>query len=37
MMKRTSLFFLGALAGAVTAVVIVQPRILINATANAAS
>ena len=36
-MKRTSLFFLGALAGAVTAVVIVQPRILINATANAAS
>jgi carboxyl-terminal processing protease len=36
MMKRTSLFFLGALAGAVTAVVIVQPRILINATANAA-
>jgi carboxyl-terminal processing protease len=37
MMKRTSLFFLGALAGAATAVVIVQPRILINATANAAS
>jgi carboxyl-terminal processing protease len=37
MMKRTSLFFLGALAGAVTAVVIVQPRILINATANAAT
>ncbi len=36
-MKRTSLFFLGALAGAATAVVIVQPRILINATANAAS
>ena len=36
-MKRASLFFLGALAGAVTAVVIVQPRILINATANAAS
>jgi carboxyl-terminal processing protease len=37
MMKKTSLFFLGAMAGAVTAVFIVQPRILINATANAAS
>ena len=36
-MKKTSLFFLGAMAGAVTAVFIVQPRILINATANAAS
>jgi carboxyl-terminal processing protease len=37
MMKKTSLFFVGMLAGAVTAVAIVQPRILINATANAAS
>jgi carboxyl-terminal processing protease len=37
MMKKTSLFFVGVLAGAVTAVAIVQPRILINATANAAS
>jgi carboxyl-terminal processing protease len=37
MMKRASLFFLGALAGALTAVVVVQPRILLNATANAAS
>jgi carboxyl-terminal processing protease len=37
MMKRASLFFLGALAGALTAVVVVQPRILLNATANAAA
>jgi carboxyl-terminal processing protease len=37
MMKKTSLFFLGAMAGAVSAVVIVQPRILLNATANAAT
>jgi carboxyl-terminal processing protease len=37
MMKRTSLFFLGVLAGAVIAVVAVQPRILLNATAKAAS
>ena len=36
-MKKTSLFFLGVMAGAVIAVVVVQPRILINATANAAS
>ncbi|MEX0589510.1 MAG: S41 family peptidase [Xanthobacteraceae bacterium] len=37
MMKRFSLFFLGAAAGALIAVVTIQPRILINATANAAS
>jgi carboxyl-terminal processing protease len=37
MMKKTSLFFLGALAGAVSAIAIAQPRILLNATANAAS
>jgi carboxyl-terminal processing protease len=37
MMKKTSLFFLGAMAGAVSAIVIVQPRILLNATANAAT
>src|SRR5690606_9852040 len=37
MMKKTSLFFLGALAGAAAAVVVVQPRILLNATANAAT
>jgi carboxyl-terminal processing protease len=37
MMKKTSLFFLGAMAGAVSAIVIAQPRILLNATANAAS
>jgi carboxyl-terminal processing protease len=37
MMKRFSLFFLGAAAGALVAVVTIQPRILINATANAAS
>ena len=36
MMKRFSLFFLGAAAGALVAIVTVQPRILINATANAA-
>ena len=35
-MKRFSLFFLGAAAGALVAIVTVQPRILINATANAA-
>ncbi len=37
MMKRFSLFFLGAAAGALIAVVAIQPRILINATANAAA
>jgi carboxyl-terminal processing protease len=37
MMKKTSLFFLGAMAGAVFAIAIAQPRILLNATANAAS
>jgi carboxyl-terminal processing protease len=37
MMKRFSLFFLGAAAGALVAVVAIQPRILINATANAAA
>jgi carboxyl-terminal processing protease len=37
MMKRFSLFFLGAALGALAAVVIIQPRILINATANAAA
>jgi carboxyl-terminal processing protease len=37
MMKRFSLFILGAMAGALVAVVAVQPRILINATANAAA
>jgi carboxyl-terminal processing protease len=37
MMKKTSLFLVGALAGAVAAVALTQPRILINATANAAS
>src|SRR5690606_39896732 len=37
MMKKTSLFLIGALAGAVAAVALTQPRILINATANAAS
>jgi carboxyl-terminal processing protease len=37
MMKKTSLFFLGAMAGAVSAIAIAQPRILLNATANAAS
>ena len=36
-MKKTSLFFLGAMAGAVSAIMIAQPRILLNATANAAS
>jgi carboxyl-terminal processing protease len=37
MMKKTSLFFLGAMAGAVAAIAIAQPRILLNATANAAT
>ncbi|MCC6949499.1 MAG: S41 family peptidase [Bradyrhizobiaceae bacterium] len=37
MMKRTSLFLLGVAAGALVAVVAIQPRMLINATANAAS
>jgi carboxyl-terminal processing protease len=37
MMKRASLFLLGVAAGALVAVVAIQPRILINATANAAS
>ena len=37
MMKRFSLFLLGAAAGALVAVVAIQPRILINATANAAA
>ena len=37
MMKRTSLFFVGALAGALAAVVVTQPRMVLNATAKAAS
>jgi carboxyl-terminal processing protease len=37
MMKKTSLFFLGAMAGAVCAIAVAQPRILLNATANAAT
>jgi len=36
-MKRTSLFFVGALAGALIAVVVTQPRMVLNATAKAAS
>jgi carboxyl-terminal processing protease len=37
MMKRLPLFFLGAAAGAMVAIATVQPRILLNATANAAA
>ncbi len=36
-MRRFSMFFLGAAAGALVALVIAQPRILLNATAKAAS
>jgi carboxyl-terminal processing protease len=36
-MKRTSLFFVGAVAGALIAVVVTQPRMVLNATAKAAS
>jgi carboxyl-terminal processing protease len=37
MMRRTSLFIFGAVAGALLAVAVVQPRIVIGATAKAAS
>lgn len=37
MMKKTSLFILGVAAGALVAIAVVQPRVLINATAKAAS
>lgn len=37
MMKKTSLFILGMAAGALVAIAVVQPRVLINATAKAAS
>jgi len=36
-MKRTSLFFIGAVAGALAAVMVTQPRLVLNATAKAAS
>jgi carboxyl-terminal processing protease len=36
-MKRTSLFFVGAVAGALIAVIVTQPRMVLNATAKAAS
>jgi carboxyl-terminal processing protease len=36
-MRRFSMFFLGAAAGALVALVVAQPRILLNATAKAAS
>jgi len=37
MMKRTSLFLMGVAAGAFVAVLAIQPRMLVNASANAAS